>query len=250
MEIVISGRFRGPPGSGNGGYVSGLLAGRLGGGAEVSLRRPIPLDTALALGQSDAGGLELRHGDELLATARPGDPGPIDPPHVSAAEAEAATTRAEAAAANHLLPGCFGCGPARAPGDGLRILTHPLGPGRGGVHAALWRPDAALGQGGGRLAPEFLWTALDCAGGFAVMAGLAEPAPDDHVLLGRFRGRVERRPRTTEPVIVAAWPGGIEGRKMTAYTAVMDLAGRPFAVAEALWIRVALARVTGGSPNP
>ena len=38
--LVIAPRFCGPPGSGNGGYVCGLIAGRLDGQGEITLRRP------------------------------------------------------------------------------------------------------------------------------------------------------------------------------------------------------------------
>ena len=36
--------------------------------------------------------------------------------------------------------------------------------------AAPWVPHASLDDGTGRVATEFLWAALDCAGAFAVMA--------------------------------------------------------------------------------
>ena len=45
---TIDPRFNGPPGSGNGGYTCGLVAGLLGGPAEVTLRLPPPLGTPLA----------------------------------------------------------------------------------------------------------------------------------------------------------------------------------------------------------
>ena len=45
--VIIDRRFCGPPDSGNGGYVCGLTAGFLDGEAEVTLRRPPPLDTPL-----------------------------------------------------------------------------------------------------------------------------------------------------------------------------------------------------------
>ena len=53
-SIIISKRYRGPPNSGNGGYVCGRLARHIAGGAEVTLRAPPPLDKPL-----DAGGLAL-----------------------------------------------------------------------------------------------------------------------------------------------------------------------------------------------
>ena len=46
-SIVIDPRYRGPPHSGNGGYVAGLLAARLGGSGDASFRRPVPLGREL-----------------------------------------------------------------------------------------------------------------------------------------------------------------------------------------------------------
>ena len=44
-SVTIPARFNGPLDSGNGGYSAGALAALLDGAAEVSLRRPVPLDT-------------------------------------------------------------------------------------------------------------------------------------------------------------------------------------------------------------
>ena len=46
-EVHIAHRFRGPPASGNGGYVVGLLAEWIDGPAEVTLLAPPPLDVPL-----------------------------------------------------------------------------------------------------------------------------------------------------------------------------------------------------------
>ena len=46
-QITIPKRFCGPPDSGNGGYVCGLLAGYVSGGSEVTLRMPPPLERPL-----------------------------------------------------------------------------------------------------------------------------------------------------------------------------------------------------------
>jgi hypothetical protein len=48
-EIVIARRFRGPPQSGNGGYVAGMLAQSLGGPATVRPKAPPPLETRLRI---------------------------------------------------------------------------------------------------------------------------------------------------------------------------------------------------------
>ena len=56
--MIIPARFNGPPGSANGGYACGLFSEALGGGFEITLLLPPPLDTQL-----DIAGDELRHGD-------------------------------------------------------------------------------------------------------------------------------------------------------------------------------------------
>src|SRR4029077_12332766 len=44
-RLLVGPRYCGPPGTGNGGYVSGLVAGFLDGPAEVTLRRSPPPGT-------------------------------------------------------------------------------------------------------------------------------------------------------------------------------------------------------------
>jgi hypothetical protein len=69
-ELCLGERFCGPPTSANGGYACGAIAERLGGGVEVTLRRPPPLGRPLRLQLGD-GGAVVRDGDELVAEARP-----------------------------------------------------------------------------------------------------------------------------------------------------------------------------------
>ena len=47
--MIIPARFNGPPGSANGGYACGLVSEALGGGFEVTLLLPPPLETELDL---------------------------------------------------------------------------------------------------------------------------------------------------------------------------------------------------------
>ena len=49
--LTIPSRFCGPPGIGNGGYVCGRIAAYVDGPATVTLRRPPPLDTPMAVEQ-------------------------------------------------------------------------------------------------------------------------------------------------------------------------------------------------------
>ena len=53
MEIFINKRFNGPPNSGNGGYVAGLIAKEIGKCCEVKLVAPPPLEKKLLLKKSN-----------------------------------------------------------------------------------------------------------------------------------------------------------------------------------------------------
>src|SRR5439155_15178742 len=65
--IVIDRRFCGPPDSGNGGYTCGLVAARVDGPAEVTLRLPPPLETPLTVAPGDGGSVRVLDGDALVA---------------------------------------------------------------------------------------------------------------------------------------------------------------------------------------
>ena len=71
QTITIPRRFRGPPNSGNGGYVCGILARQIAGAAEVTLRAPPPLETELDLVEVGARVWELRQGTATIAVGRP-----------------------------------------------------------------------------------------------------------------------------------------------------------------------------------
>src|SRR5215831_9200837 len=90
--LVIPPRFCGPPGSGNGGYVCGRIAGYVNGPVTVTLRRPPPLATPMAVERDGAGAVRIRHGSTLIAeaTAAPAPPNLEIPGPVSAAKAHTA----------------------------------------------------------------------------------------------------------------------------------------------------------------
>ena len=69
-SLTIDGRFNGPEGSANGGYTCGLIAGLFGQTAEVTLRRPPPLDRPLGVDR-EGERLLVRDGDALVAEAAP-----------------------------------------------------------------------------------------------------------------------------------------------------------------------------------
>jgi hypothetical protein len=212
VEIVIDRRYNGPPDSANGGYTCGLLAARVGEPAEITLRAPPPLASAMRFD-----GERLWHDETLIAEARPHDDGLSPPPPVAFEDAARAAERYPGLV-EHAYPTCFVCGPARA--DGLGLFTGPVSD---DVLAAPWLP-AETGR-------ELVWAALDCPGAIAVgWSGRGE------TLLGRMAGRVDDVPRLGERCVVTARPLGRDGRKGYAATAAYGEDGRLLGVARQVWI--------------
>ena len=228
--VVIDPRFNGPPASGNGGYVCGLVAARMGAAAEVTLRRPIPLGDPLEI-ETAGDGVTLRQGDDLIAEGRPASIDIDVPPMLDPAAAERAA-KGFCSADKHPASTCFVCGPVRADGDGLRIFAGPAGDGE--IYAAPWRPAESLSDSSGHVDPVYLWASLDCPGSFALMDGRIRP-----YLLGRMTARIADRVRVGEGCQVLAWPVDRSGRKQIAGTAVYGEDGRLCAAAQAIWFEVA-----------
>jgi hypothetical protein len=227
--VVIAARFCGPPDSGNGGYSAGTLAQHLTGAVEVTLRKPPPLERELGIVERNAH-LELAHGDELIAEARSTT---LELSHPEPPSFEGATQQSlhYIGHSKHHFPGCFVCGPARVPGDGLRIFP-------GASHAeqsvaAPWVPDGNVSGAGGVVLPEIMWAALDCVGYFGV-AGPDYPV----ALLGRITAELSDPVHAGERCVVLGWPLGREGRKLHAGTAVFGEDGRLRAKARQTWISI------------
>lgn len=228
-EITIDERFRGPPGSANGGYTGGVVAGDLGLSAEITLRNPPPLGRPLRL-ETDEHEARLIDDSTLIAEAKVSEPEIDLPEPVSYEEAAAASTPTPPD--EHPYPECFVCGPLRHKGDGLRIYPqqlaeHPL-------FVATWLPDESLSDRTGRVRDEFIWAALDCPGGFAVW--LLDPQA--LCLLGRLRATIVGGVSVGERLVVMGWPLNQDGRKLHAGTAVFSEHGDLKGLAQATWINV------------
>lgn len=226
-SIRIANRFQGPSGSGNGGYVAGLLARELGGSnCVVTLRRRTPLDHDMRI-TIEGGEAALMDGNDLVASAARA-PLVLDvPPPPTMAEAEAASARFSGYH-KHPVPDCFVCGTNPPEGDGLRIFTGPV-EGRKMV-AAPWIAHPSLGDGAGRVDIEYLWAGLDCAGFFAIEDRV------DLAILGRMTARIDERPRVGDTLVVSGWRIESDGRNHQVGTAIHGEDGRLVAAAQATWI--------------
>jgi len=227
MEIHIDRRFRGPSDSANGGYTCGLVAALAGGEAEVTLRRPPPLDRVLAAAWAGET-LVVRDGDDVVAEAVAASLELDVPEPVAYDEACRASTR-YGGFRHHDFPNCFVCGPDRERGDGLRIFAGPTD--AEDAVAAPWLPAAELATADSHVRPEIVWAALDCPGAFAV--GFGERGT---LLLGRLLAELRAPVRAEEPHVVVGWPLGEDGRKFYAGTALFSAAGDVCACARATWL--------------
>lgn len=228
--LVISSRFCGPPKSGNGGYVCGRMAAHVPGSVAVRLKAPPPLETELQIEVLDSA-VRLLHGPNVIAEAKAAALDLSPPACPSFAEAEEAA-KSYLGFTSHAFPRCFVCGPQRANGDGLRIFPGPTA--SRSMVAATWVPDQSLGNGSKVVRAEFLWAALDCTSGFAVL-----PVPEGKaIVLGELCVRIDDSVTASEKCIVIGWPLQIDGRKRIAGSAVFSSSGRPVAVGRATWIEV------------
>jgi hypothetical protein len=223
--LTIARRFCGPTGIANGGYLCGALAAFAPGPATVRLAKPVPLETALVI-ERTAGWPYARHGETVLAEARSGTLGDLEPPARPSHAAATAAAQSYPGFLRHPAPVCFVCGPRRKPGDGLCIYSGSIA---AGIVAAPWTPDSTLDSGDGCVRPEFMWAALDCPGFVAA-------APDMRpMLLGELTAGIVRRARVGEPCVVVGWQIASSGRKHEAGTAVLA-DGHVLATARAIWI--------------
>jgi hypothetical protein len=226
-EVVIERRFRGPPQSGNGGYTCGVVAEGVSGVATVTLRLPPPLDRPLTL-TGDEEQSRLTDGENIVGEATQSTLD-LEVPEAPGLEVAVEASRRYAGFETHPFPGCFVCGPERAPGDGLRIFPGRVG--TTGIVAAPWTPDDSLQGADGRVGRRHVWAALDCPSYFGLpSAPLA--------LLGRLTASIEGLPEVGEPLVAFGWPIEVEGRKSFAGSALANREGKVFARAAATWIEV------------
>jgi hypothetical protein len=260
-ELIVPGRFCGPPTSGNGGWTSGALAGLLdhdppGSRARawpsirVALRQPPPLDTSMTVADVE-GRTEASFGGAVVAHASlvDADPAPVEA--VTPDEARAAMAAYPGLLA-HPFPTCFACGPAREDGDGLRIFPGPVRAGEATRVASVWTPHPSTSEpletpsapaprdkdwhvdaeAARHASLAVTWASLDCVGGWA--GDLTERM----MVLASMTARVDTLPVVGEEHVVVGEARGRDGRKTFTASTLYDRDGRVVAVAEHLWVAV------------
>lgn len=245
--LIIPAKYRGPPTSGNGGYVAGVIAAALTGGehafannraVEVTLRAPIPLDVPMMVRRAKKSLTVVR--DEKLIAEASIQPLRIDIPTPVGWD-EAFNARAHSyslpvawhpmfnAVRRGVHPICFCCGAELKEDDGLHVYSAPVD--NNGQVAAAWIAREIFADARGHVRPEFIWTALDCPGQMAWRARGAQTG-----MLGRLSARIERAVRAGERCVVSGWTMGNERKKYFAGTALRNEAGELCAYAKAVWI--------------
>ena len=202
---------------------------------------PPPLETELSVVETGAGVWELRQG--TTATVAIGRAITLEMSRLERAtyaEAVAAEKRTPIKPHQHFLPMCFVCGPDRAPGDGLRLFAGPLvRQDTSVVFAVPWTPDPSLAAADGLVAPEFVWSALDCPTGYVCLFDRETRGSNGlQILLGTLSARIEGRPRPGERCVVTSWQTGSEGRRLIAEAALFGEEENVLAVGRAVWVVV------------
>jgi hypothetical protein len=235
-KIEIGRRFCGPPNSGNGGYVCGVIAKDIPGPATAVLGARVPLDTRLDIRLED-GVMRLTGAEEaLIGRGTPADvailPKPPEAPSMRAARAAGLRF---AGHEQRIHPICFTCGPERTEGDGLRVFVGQVEGRPAGHVAGIWTPHMDFGDQQGLVPSEVIWAALDCPGFFAWVAKEGRHG----ALLGTMTCEIRKRPRAGEESIIMAWPLERDGRKETAGVALFAMNGELLALAHQVWITLA-----------
>ncbi len=229
ISVKIEQKFCGPPNSGNGGYVCGLIAEQIPEVASVTLRKPIPLEVDLTL-EVGAHLVTLRNENELIAEGK-----------TASLEMEVPSPPSYSSALEHrenypdfrpeYFQTCFVCGPQRKVADGLRIFTAPKE--GSDLVAAPWETFPGLFDARGKLGYPYYHAALDCPGAFAL-----SKLTDKPMLLGRMTAKVVEEIWAGEQLIVIGWPLAKDGRKVYSGTAIFRADGQLKAFAKSVWIEI------------
>ena len=236
VKLLIGRQFSGPPDSGNGGYVCGVIAKDFPGPATAILGARVPLEQRLDILLED-NVMRLTDGEGgLIGRGEAADLSVLPtPPEAPSMRAARAAGERYIGLSQRVHPTCLTCGPERRPGDGLRVFVGPIEGAPAGHVAGIWTPHADFADPQGLVPFELIWAALDCPGFFAWVAKEGRHG----ALLGTMTCEILRRPRCAEESIVMAWPLERSGRKETAGVALFAMNGELMARAHQVWITMA-----------
>jgi len=233
MTIRVGQWFQGPTGSGQGGWTAHRLASSIGEPVSVAIRRPIPLETDMAIIKlPDAWHLiDPDDPDEPVLIATTADTTFVDTHPVSLGDAADARTRFPLHQ-DHPVPVCFSCG---SEPDSMHVHSGPLADGR---WATDWRvPDWAV-DNAGVVDEGALWAAIDCAQ--AWYAGNADGRC--HCVTVQLQVEMLVPLIAGETYALVAWQGGYprewDGRKRGAGAAAFAKDGTCVARSSSFWISV------------
>ncbi len=246
-QVSINSIYNGPVNCGNGGYISGLLAGFIDGDAEIRINAAFPVETPLQVRNTDEGiGVYLN--DKMLGSARSINLELSIPTPPDLTSARAASQRFDFIHTSD-PKGCYVCSPTRSTENGLRIFCGALDSvveadpsarweslTKQNIIATVWRPAVNLCNSEGSIANIYVWSALDCPGGYAIKA--AEPNAGVQ-LLGTCSGSIKTPLSSGQNYIISSWKTSPNsGRKRFMGVAIHDTAGKLMACAKQIWIDV------------
>lgn len=228
--VTIASQFNGPPTSGNGGYVSGLIAQEvsIAEPVQATLKLPPPLDVALAWEHRDTQVSLVTAGGAVVGLAEPAD-FDVEPPGSPSAEQAAHGHETYLGYHSHPFDHCFTCGTARDPGDGLRIFTGPISEKTVATH---WSAHPNFADASGLIDFPTAWAAIDCPGGWAADFTV-RPS-----VLGKMTAHIMRRPAVDEPVRLVGLLREQQGRKLHTASAMYSDDGELLGRAEQTWIMI------------
>jgi hypothetical protein len=207
----------------------------MGAPADVTLRKPIPIERELHIHSRDGAnsGVLVKDGDDLIAEAAPVS-WAIDMPgdQIGFDEAHRAAEKSPAFK-NHPFPTCFVCGPDRVAGDGLRIFPGYVEKNGHSYYAAPWVPDSSFADDKGNVRDEIIWAAMDCPTGFA--GGFPYAGT---LVTGRLGAKLIAPVRAGEKCVLLSWVLGVEGRKHLSEAVLLGEDGTLRGESRATWIKL------------
>lgn len=228
---------------GQGGFTSHRFAAAIGEPVTVSLRRPIPLETDLAVVPAALEGgagwalVDPRVPELPILEAQPWSPVFPSTSAVGLREAETARIAAGVDELDHPAPHCLSCGIGER---SLRVHAGPLGDGRWATPFRLpsWAVPGEEDGAGHGVDEAFLWMALDCSCGWYISNSDEERT----AVTVRFAVQIHEPLQVDTDYVIVAWngdhPPAWDGRKRHAAATLFDADGRVVAESTSLWVSV------------